>query len=193
MLFEITTGKPVTDDRGGESSVPSPTALRPWQNVILSPPFPLSFIAQGGKDVRTWVHHLYSLSLRTEIRLDFLVKECVLPSIFTSADLHLTMYNLSKLAPACKGRFTHPLHRFRLRPIFSTTTSTNMTIVKGSWDSLVYNVGWCMHTTIWLWTVDNKIRRKCFGCIHVCVCVGIRWASSVCSLAVSSSVCVSVC
>ena len=43
--------KPVeNNDRGGESSVPSPATLHPQQTQSLFQPFPHSFIVQGGKD-----------------------------------------------------------------------------------------------------------------------------------------------
>ena len=33
------------------------------------------------------------------------------------------MYTISKLVPACKGRFMRTIHRFLLGPVFSTTSA----------------------------------------------------------------------
>ena len=60
------------NDRGGESSVPGPTTLLPCQNAIPFQPSPLPFIGRRGEAVTSCLHHLYSLSLRTEIHCDFL-------------------------------------------------------------------------------------------------------------------------
>ena len=86
-----------------------------------SVPFPLLVKPKAGGTLQP-LTSLYSLSLRTKILLDFLPTKYALPRIFTSADLHLTMYNISKLVPACKGRFAHIILRFRLGTVFSTTT-----------------------------------------------------------------------
>mgnify|MGYP006925731930 CR=1 FL=1 len=74
-------------DRGEELG-PSPTLLRPRQNAIPTLPFFPPFYSQGEEDVN-WLHHLYSLSFRTEMRLNLPLIKYVLPRIFTSADLHL--------------------------------------------------------------------------------------------------------
>ena len=107
-------------DRGEELG-PSPAALRPRQNVIPTQSLLLSFYIPRREGCYILLHHIYSLSFRTEIRLDFLSNECVLPRIFTSVGRYLTMYNSTKLVPTYKGQFTHTSHGFRLGTVFSTT------------------------------------------------------------------------
>ena len=105
-----------------KSSRDSSTTLRPRQNAIPTQSLLLSFYSPRWEGRYISLHYIYSLSFRTEIRLDFLSNECVLPRILTSADMYLTMYNTTKLVPTCKGRFTHIVHGFRLETVFSTTT-----------------------------------------------------------------------
>ena len=117
--------KPVENDERdrGEELGPGPTTLRPRQNAIPTQSLFLSFYSPRREGRYISLHHFYSLSFRIEIRLDFLSNECVLPRIFTSADLYLTIYNTTKLVPTCKGRFTHIDYGFRLGTVFSTTSA----------------------------------------------------------------------
>ena len=122
------------DDKGGEALFPVRQHSVLDKMRCQNEPFPLSFIVQGGRGITTRVHHLYSLSLRIEIRFDFLANKYVLPRIFTSADLHLTMYNASKLVPACKGWFMLIIHGFLLGMVFSMTLfglAIHLRVVRG--------------------------------------------------------------
>ena len=103
------------------------------QNAIPTQSLFLSFYSPRREGRYISLHHIYSLSFRTEIRLNFLSNECVLPRILTSADLYLTMYNTTKLVPMCKGRFTHTSHGFRLGTVFSTVTKIDFSqiLVRG--------------------------------------------------------------
>ena len=153
MPFEITTGKPVSDHtltpthphthtdntqwslcRSARASPPSrgngpkPVELNDGKYEDCSVPSPTtlcfpSLISPRKEGRYNLIHHLYSLSFRTEIHIDLLANKRVLPSIFTSSDLHLTMYNMSKPVPATRDRFMRSILRFLLGPVFSTTSA----------------------------------------------------------------------
>ena len=104
-----------------KSSRDSSTTLRPRQNAIPTQSLLLSFYSPRWEGRYISLHYIYSLSFRTEIRLNFLSNECLLPRIFKTDDLYLTMYNTTKLVPTCKGRFMHFMSGFHLGTVFSTT------------------------------------------------------------------------
>ena len=100
-----------------KSSVHSLTTLRSLQRAIPFLSVSLSFIVQWGRPFVTRLHHIYSLSFRTEIPLDFPYRIWLPRTRLSYLPIHYTI----KGVPTCKGRFLHATHGLRLGTVFFTT------------------------------------------------------------------------